>query len=135
MNIAVIDGQGGGIGKRIIEVIRAKCGSEVSIIALGTNSLATSQMLKAGADMGATGENAIIVNTQKVDVIVGVMGILIPDALLGELTQDMVLAIGRSDATKYLIPYNKCNVKIMGVKEQPIASYIEALADVLKSKM
>ncbi|HQJ37520.1 MAG TPA: DUF3842 family protein, partial [Bacillota bacterium] len=100
MRIAVIDGQGGGIGKAIVERFRQKLEDSVEIVALGTNSLATSLMLKAGADEGATGENAIIYNACKVDIILGPIGIISANSLLGELTPLMAKAIAESPAKK-----------------------------------
>jgi NAD(P)-dependent dehydrogenase (short-subunit alcohol dehydrogenase family) len=117
MRIAVIDGQGGGIGKSIVEKLRKELGDGVDILALGTNALATSFMLKAGADEGATGENAILVNAGKVDVIMGVIGILVANSMLGELSPPMARAIAESPAKKVLIPLNRCNIEIVGVSK------------------
>lgn len=117
MRIAVIDGQGGGIGKSIVERLRRELGDQVDILALGTNALATSFMMKAGADEGATGENAIIVNAGKVDVIMGVIGILVANSMLGELSPPMARAIAESPAKKVLIPLNRCNLEIVGVNK------------------
>jgi hypothetical protein len=129
--IAVIDGQGAGIGKALIERLRATYGEKISILALGTNSLATSVMLKAGADEGATGENPVVVNAERVDVIMGAIGILAADSMLGELTPPMAQAIGKSPAWKILIPLNKCQLHVAGLKNVPFASYIdEAIATV-----
>jgi len=100
MRIAVIDGQGGGIGKAIVEKLRKELSEDVEIIALGTNALATSYMLKAGANEGATGENAIIVNVGKADVIMGTIGILAANSMLGELTPLLARAIAESPAKK-----------------------------------
>ncbi|MFZ7134377.1 MAG: DUF3842 family protein [Eubacteriales bacterium] len=125
MKIAVIDGQGGGIGRAIVDKIRIAFGEDAHIIALGTNALATAVMLKAGANEGATGENAIMVNTKKVDIVVGSIAILVADALTGELTQNMAIAIGRSKATKVLIPLNKCNIVLSGVVNEPLPHYID----------
>src|SRR5690554_2831694 len=110
MRIAVIDGQGGGIGKLIVEKLKAKFGQKIEIIVLGTNALATAAMLKAGAEEGASGENAIVVNASKVDIIVGTVGILAANSMLGELSPAMALAIAESPAKKILIPLNKCNL-------------------------
>ncbi len=132
MRIAVIDGQGGGVGKMVVEKLRA--GSEhYKIIALGTNALATAQMIKAGAHEGATGENAIIFNAGRVDWIIGPFGIVMANAMLGELSPAMAKAIGESSARKLLIPINKCATTIVGVKEQPMAALVEeAVATLLK---
>ncbi|MDD2295710.1 MAG: DUF3842 family protein, partial [Eubacteriales bacterium] len=103
--ILVIDGQGGGLGKQIIEGIR-KSKLLCNIIAVGTNSIASSAMHKAGADNSATGENAVIVNSRNADVIIGPIGIVIADSLFGEISEAMAAAVGRSNARKLLIPIN-----------------------------
>ena len=121
MRIAVIDGQGGGIGKSIVEKLRKELPEDVEIIALGTNALATSYMLKAGANEGATGENAIIINAFKVEVIMGTVGIISANSMLGELTALMAKAIAESPAKKILLPLNRCNIEIVGVdKNEPL---------------
>lgn len=129
--IAVIDGQGGGVGKALVEKLRQTFGREVYIVALGTNSSATSPMLKAGADAGATGENAIVVNAGRVDVIMGALGILAADAMLGEITPAMARAVGQSEADKILVPINKCSLSVVGVKNLSFGEYMdEAVAAV-----
>lgn len=132
MKIAVIDGQGGGIGRVIIEKIRNEFGENMSIIALGTNALATSAMLKAGANECATGENAIVVNMKDVDIVMGSIGIMVTDALTGELTASMANAISTSKAYKVLIPLNKCNVHIAGVINEPLPHYIDDSIKIIK---
>ena len=124
IRIAVIDGQGGGIGKALIERIK-KDNLNVKIIALGTNSNATLNMIKSGADEGATGENAIIYNSSRVDVIMGVIAIIMPNSMMGELTPKMASSIGESDALKILIPTNRCNIKIAMSEEFNIQQSIE----------
>jgi NAD(P)-dependent dehydrogenase (short-subunit alcohol dehydrogenase family) len=103
MKIAVVDGQGGGIGKALVEKLRIEFGNDIEITALGTNALATSLMLRAGADEGASGENAIVYNAGRVDVIIGPIGIIAADSMLGELTPAMAKAIAGSSAKKILI--------------------------------
>ncbi len=125
MKIAVVDGQGGGIGKLIVEKLRTAFGNDVGIIALGTNALATSLMLKAGANEGASGENAIVYNAPRVDVIIGSIGIVSSNSMLGELTPAMARAVSDSDAVKVLIPLNRCNILVAGIKEEPLPHYIE----------
>jgi len=132
MRIAVVDGQGG-MGKTLVEKIRETLGSQVEIIALGTNALATSAMLKAGADEGATGENAIAVNASKVDYILGSVGIISANSMLGELTPRMAAAIAESPAQKILIPLNRCGLLIVGTRDEPLIKYIEEAADLLKT--
>lgn len=113
--IVVIDGQGGKIGKMVVEQLKQKLPS-VQIVAIGTNSIATATMLKAGADAGATGENPVLVNAKQADIIVGPLGIIIADALLGEITPRMAQAICQSSAEKVLLPVNKCHTTVVGLK-------------------
>jgi hypothetical protein len=123
----VIDGQGGGIGRHIVEKLRRELAEEVEILALGTNALATSVMLKAGANEGATGENALIFNTSRVDVITGPLGIMFPNAMLGEMTPRMAEAVGCSPARKILIPLVRGGVDLVGIKPDPLPHLIEEL--------
>ncbi len=125
MRIAVIDGQGGGIGKLIVEKLRAAFGNEISILALGTNALAVSLMLKAGANEGASGENAIVYNCSRVDIIIGSIGIICANSMLGELTPAMARAVSESGASKVLIPLNRCNILVAGTKDEPLPHYID----------
>jgi len=130
MIAAVVDGQGGGIGRAIVEKVK-KAFPDLEVIALGTNSVATGQMLKAGADEGATGENAIIHNMQHVDVVLGVIGILNANAMMGELTPAMATAIGGSHTHKILLPINRCHIHIVSVEEQSLGSHIDNLVEAL----
>lgn len=123
MNILIIDGQGGGIGRQLVMAIKA-AGVTASVTAVGTNSLATSAMLKAGADRAATGENAVIVACRTADVIIGPVGIAIADALMGEVTRDMAAAVGASGAKKLLIPVNMCDTIIVGVPDLNVSALI-----------
>lgn len=133
MRIAIIDGQGGRVGKHITERIRRELGEDAEIIALGTNSVATSLMLKAGANEGATGANAVAQTVPEVDVIVGSLSILVANAMLGEVTPKMVVAIGKSKARKILLPIGKNQVDIIGVKQEPLPHYVEQLVQYLKT--
>ena len=130
MNILVIDGMGGGFGRAIIEHIRNEVPGAI-ITAVGTNSLATSAMIKAGASFGATGENAIMYNCTKADYIVGVMGIMIANSMHGEVSPKMVEAISSSPAHKILVPYDKCNVTVLGLTVKSVQAYIGEIAKVL----
>ncbi|MDD3231230.1 MAG: DUF3842 family protein [Oscillospiraceae bacterium] len=128
MNVLVIDGQGGGIGKQLIAAIKKKM-PNVSVMAVGTNSSATSAMLKAGADSAATGENAVIVGCRAADIIVGPVSIVVADSMLGEVTPSMAAAIGQSLAKRILIPVNRCNNYIVGVSDLPIGKLVQAAVD------
>jgi len=125
MRIAVVDGQGGGIGRHIIEKLREGLPESVNILALGTNAWATSQMLKAGANDGATGEAAIVWNADKVDVITGTIGVLMAHSMMGEITPSIAAAIAASPARKVLLPINKCGVDVVGVELKPLPHLID----------
>lgn len=132
MRIAVIDGQGGGIGKTIVEKLRAELGANVRILALGTNALATAAMLKAGADEGASGESAIAANAPKVDIIAGCIGILAAGSMLGEITPRIAAAVGLSNAQKVLIPLGKCGIHIAGLPGRPLPQTIASAVSEIK---
>lgn len=131
MKIAVVDGQGGGIGKAVVERLRSRYADTINITALGTNALATSAMLKAGADEGATGENAVIYNADKMDIIIGVVGILAANSMLGELSAAMAEAIAGSPALKILIPLNKCSIQVTGIKDMTLIQFIDEALDMI----
>ena len=114
MNVTIIDGQGGQLGAQLVKEITAKF-QNINLTAIGTNAVATSAMLKAGAKNAATGENPVIVACRKADVIIGPIGIVIADSLLGEVTEPMALAIAKADAVRILIPLNKCENLVAGV--------------------
>lgn len=134
MKITVIDGQGGRIGRTVIEQLKEKHG-ELELFAIGTNSIATSAMLKAGADYGATGENAVIVNAADSDIIIGPIGIVFANALLGEITPAIATAIGASKAYKILIPVNRCNHYVAGCTEASMNEYIKLAINKIESML
>lgn len=124
MNVTVIDGQGGRLGAALVSAIKERL-PQAQITAIGTNAIATAAMLKAGAVRGATGENPVIVACRTADVIVGPIGLLSADALLGEVTPAMAAAIGACSAKKVLIPMNRCGIRVVGVQELGMNEYIE----------
>lgn len=134
MNIVVIDGQGGGIGKNLIEQLRLSI-PDAYITAIGTNSTATSCMLKAGASVAATGENSVVVACARADIIAGPIGIVIADSMIGEITERMAHAIAISRASKVLIPVSKCNTKIAGLSDIPMSKYIESAVKIIKNEI
>ncbi len=125
--ICVIDGQGGGIGSAVIKKLKDLFGETVEIIALGTNAIATAQMLKAKANRGASGENAIVQITGKVDIIIGTVGIIVANAMMGEVTPKMAEAVANSPAKKLLIPLTQENIEIIGLSPTPLPHLIEIL--------
>ncbi|HHW21712.1 MAG TPA: DUF3842 family protein [Clostridiaceae bacterium] len=129
--VLVIDGQGGKIGKQIIEAIKARF-DNVEVTAIGTNSIATATMIKGGADNGATGENPVVVCSRTADIIIGPVGIVIADSLLGEVTPEMALAIGRSNAVKVLIPVNKCDNIIVGIPDLSITKLVTDTVNIVE---
>ena len=128
MYILIIDGQGGQLGGHIIKAIQAKF-QDINITAVGTNAVATATMLKAGANQAATGENPVIVACRKADIIIGPIGIVIADSLLGEVTPNMAVAVGQADATRILLPINKCDNLVAGV---PNLNTSEIIKDVIE---
>ena len=132
MKLIVVDGQGGGMGKAIAAQMR-KAFPKAEILALGTNSAATAAMLKGGATAGATGENPAVVTSRTADIIVGPMGIVIADSLMGEITPKMAVAIGQSLAQKVLIPVNRCQHFVVGCRDISMGEYVKlAVEEVLK---
>jgi len=132
MKILVIDGQGGRIGAMLTSEIKKIITEKDELIAIGTNTLATAAMLKAGVLNAATGENPIVVNAKNADIIVGTMGIVIADALLGEITPKMAKAIGQSSALKVLVPMNKCSVYVVGAKEISVSDAVMLAVEKIK---
>lgn len=136
MNIVIIDGQGGQLGAQIVKEVISRF-KDVDVTAIGTNAVATASMLKAGAKNAATGENPVVVACRKADVIIGPIGIVIADSLLGEVTEKMALAIARTDAVRILIPLNKCENMVAGVPNlnagELISDAIAKLNNIIKS--
>ena len=132
MRVLVIDGQGGGLGRQLVAAISAAC-PDAELTAVGTNSLAASAMLKAGAARAATGENAVLVNARRADVIVGPLGIVIADALLGEITPAMAAAVGQADARRILIPVNHCDNYVVGIADVPVGTLVQSAAQKVKA--
>lgn len=128
MNILVVDAQGGGIGRQLVAAIKQNIPG-AAVTAVGTNSAATSAMLKAGADRAATGENAVVVGVRSADIIAGPVGIVIADSLLGEITPAMAAAIGQSRAKRILIPVNHCDNIIAGVPDLSVAALVQNAVD------
>jgi hypothetical protein len=129
MKIAVIDGQGGGIGSVIIKKIKETYGERVEVWALGTNAIATSQMLKAGANKGATGPSAICHCAPKVDIIIGPISIIISNAMMGEVTPEIAIAVGSSPAHKLLLPLTQEPISIIGVVKEPLPHLVDLLVN------
>lgn len=134
MQIAVIDGQGGGLGKSLTERL-VKAFPEATVLALGTNSIATEAMRKAGAHIGATGENAICYNAVRADVIVGGAGIIAANSMHGELSPAMAAAVAESDALKVLIPLNRCNLRIAGVTTEKLSDLIDNAVKLIQERL
>ena len=123
MNVLIIDGQGGKLGAGLVTAVKENY-PQATVTAIGTNAIATAAMLKAGAAQGATGENPVIVACRKADVILGPIGIVSADALLGEITPAMATAVGACEAKKILIPMNRCGIRVLGVQELAMNDYI-----------
>lgn len=128
MRILVIDAKGGGVGRQLITAIKQNI-EDAEVTAVGTNSTATAVMLKAGADYAATGENSVVVACRKADVIVGPVGIVIADSLLGEITPAMAAAVAQSGAKRILIPFNHCDNIIVGVAELNVGKLVQGAVD------
>ena len=130
MKVLIIDGQGGGLGRQLVTVIKERY-PQVEVMAVGTNSLATGAMLRAGADQAATGENSVVVASARADVIMGPVGIVIADSMLGEITPKMSRAVGQSRAKRILIPVNLCDNIIVGVTDASMSQNVQNAADAL----
>ena len=134
MNILVIDAQGGGVGRQLVTAIKQNM-PMASVTAVGTNSTAASVMLKAGADHAATGENAVVVGCRNADIIVGPIGIIIADAMYGEVTPKMAEAVAQSSAKRVLIPFNHCDNVIVGVSDFSMSKLVREAVDEIRKMM
>lgn len=138
MKVVVIDGQGGRLGQLLCEAITKEY-LECDLIAIGTNSIATSAMIKGGAKQGATGENPVVVACRDADIIIGPIGIIAADSLLGEITPAMAVAVGQSKALKLLLPVSHCKNQVVGIKTQSmsemVAQTVSDLKDAMKRKI
>ena len=132
MKLVVIDGQSGRMGQVLIERVKA-AGLPCEIIAVGANAIATSAMLKAGADAGATGENPAVYHRRDADVIAGPIGILAADSLLGEITPAMAVAVGQSSARKLLLPVNHCNNVVVGTQSMSLSKLMDEAVELLRA--
>ena len=128
MRILVVDAQGGGVGRQLVAAIKKQY-PDVPVTAVGANSSATAAMLKAGADLSATGENAVVVNCRRADIIVGPIGIVIADSLSGEITPKMALAVSQSEAKRILLPMNHCDNIVVGVSDLNLGKLIQQAVD------
>lgn len=132
MKIGIIDGQGGGIGGAVIKKLREEFGERIEIIALGTNSIATAQMMKARANKGATGENAILQTAPKMDILIGPIGIVLAQSMMGEVTPAIARAVAESPGLKFLIPLSQERAEVVGLLSEPLPHLVEKLLIRLK---
>ena len=133
MKVLVIDGQGGGVGKALVTAVSQGC-SQAEIVAVGTNSTATANMLRGGKCNGATGENAVVYNAARADVIVGPIGILLANAMFGEITPEMAAAVSASEAKLLLIPMSQSKLRVVGVEEKRIFEYVDEIVKIINER-
>lgn len=131
MKVLIIDGQGGGLGRQLVAAVK-EYDRSIEVLAVGTNSAATNAMLKAGADQAATGENSVAVASKKADVIMGPVGIVIADSMLGEITPRMAVAVGQSSAKRILIPVNLCDNIVVDVSDASMGRNVQSAVEALK---
>ncbi len=132
MKIVIVDGQGGRLGKLLVEAVKDRL-PQAEVFAFGTNALAAAAMLKAGADHAAAGENPVVRGVMDADAVLGPIGIIVAHAILGEVTPAMAEAVGGCQARKFLIPMNNCGVSVAGVKERPLPAYVaQAVEELVK---
>ena len=132
--VAVIDGQGGGMGRGLVEAVKKKW-PQLHVRALGTNSLATAAMLRSGAEDGGTGDNAVVFNAHRADVLLGPIGVLTPNGLLGEVSPAMAAAIGGSEAVKILLPSQRCSIRLAVGEPQPLQFYLDQAVRLLGEEL
>ncbi|BEQ15568.1 DUF3842 family protein [Desulfoferula mesophila] len=135
MRICVIDGQGGGIGSVIIRRLKDEYGETVEVLALGSNAIATAQMMKAGANRGATGENAILVTIKDADVVIGPIGIVLANSMMGEITPAVAAAVASCRARKFLLPLTQENVEVASVNREPLPHQVDHIVQVRLKEM
>ena len=134
MKIVIVDGQGGRLGQLLVGAVKKRL-PQGQVYALGTNTAATTAMLKAGADFGATGENPVVRNVTDADGVLGPVGIVVADAILGEVTPAMAEAVGSCRAKKFLVPMNSCGVTVAGVEELPLSAYVAQAVEALAAEL
>ena len=132
MKIMVMDGQGGGIGAAVIKGLRGSVGNYLEILALGTNSIATSRMMKAGANKGGTGENAIVQTSRRADLIIGPLAVMMANSMMGEVTPAMAAAVSSSEAKKIFIPLTQEHVVIVGVSAEPLPHLVGQVVEMIR---
>lgn len=132
MKLLVIDGQGGGVGRVLVQALKADM-PQRQVMALGTNAAATAAMLKAGADLAATGENAIRYQCQSAEVILGAMGLLQAHAMLGEISPEIAAAISASPAQKILVPMERCGLHVAGLGKQTLENAIQGAVAIART--
>ena len=130
MKVLIIDGQGGGLGRQLVSAVK-EFDHNIEVLAVGTNSAAANAMLRAGADQAATGENSVVVASGRADVIMGPVGIVIADSMLGEITPRMAVAVGQSSAKRILIPVNLCDNIVVGVADASMAKNVQKAIETL----
>lgn len=135
IQIAVIDGLGGGLGSQIVSRLRGAIGSKIEIIALGTNAIATSRMMQSGSDKAATGENAIGINVHSADFILGPLGIMMPNAMLGEITPQIAESVGLARGKKILLPVNQPHFDLIGLPNRPLTEMVDQLILVIEEEV
>lgn len=133
--VLILDGQGGGVGGQLVRLLRPRLPEDCRLLCVGTNVMATSAMLKAGASQGATGENAVVYNAARADLILGPIGVILANGILGEVSPAMAAAVSGADAVKILIPSASCGVYVAGTEECRLEEYIRRAADMAAKEL